>query len=99
MVMSASSGKDAIHEDVSPDHDQCVPKRLFLDDASLVFSVPLMVLMWSDPGPHTGGGVTDVVSLNQLYLVLPPSETKFRLPISTNGQNRVCSGMDRWLSW
>ncbi len=53
MVMSASRGKDGIREDVSPDPDQCVPKRLFLDDASLVFFVPWTILMLSDPGgPH-----------------------------------------------
>jgi hypothetical protein len=51
--MSASRGKDAIHEDVSPDPDQCVPKRLFLDDASLVFSAPWPIMMPEFPGPHT----------------------------------------------
>jgi hypothetical protein len=53
MVMSASRGKDGIREDVSPDPDQCVPKRLFLDHATLVFSAPWTILMSEVPGPHT----------------------------------------------
>jgi hypothetical protein len=55
-----------------------VPKRLFLDDASLAFSVPWMVLMWSDPGPHIQA--VDNHNRHSQKVGFHPGTPMFRLP-------------------